>query len=186
MSLALDELLGLEEQRTLDGHLAACEPCAAIWGAMSEASAMMSGSRMTAPPAGFVQSVLGELETRQRRELQRRQGIAVIVSLVALLGTIALLSTVWLGGWWAGAVGLRVALGSFFEQIGAVASVLARGVRVPLQLLGPTQGRIAAISLALIVSGCAVLWASVLVRVDRHTRRAAGSPLQFEAMSFPR
>ena len=186
MSLALDDLLSEEEQRRLDLHLATCEPCAAVWGAMSEASAMMWASPVVAPPAGFTRSVMTELETRQQKERQRRQGIATIVSLLALLATVGLLASVWMGVWWVDAVGFRLAVASFFEQITDAVSLLARGVQVPLELLGPAQVRIGLVSLTLLVSACAVLWAAVLVRVDRNARRVMGAHLEFETVSVPR
>jgi anti-sigma factor RsiW len=186
MSLALDGLLSGDERRTLDQHLATCESCAAVWDAMSEVSEMMWASPIVAPPAGFARSVVSELEARQQKERLRRQGIATIVSLVALLATVGLLASVWMGLWLGDAVGFRLAVASFFDQISDAVSLVARGVRVPLGLLDPTQVRIGVVSLALLVSACTVLWASVLVRVDRNARRAMGVRLDLETISIPR
>ena len=129
---------------------------------------------------------MAELETRQQKEQQRRQGIATIVSLLALLATVGLLASVWMGVWWGDAVGFRLAVASFFEQIADAVSLVARGVQVPLGLLGPAHVRIGVVSLALLVSVCSVLWASVLVRVDRNARRVMGAQMEFEAVSVPR
>ena len=186
MSLALDDLAGEEERRDLNLHLATCEPCAVVWNAMSEASAKMWASPVVAPPAGFTQAVLGELQTRQQKERQRRQGIATVISLLALLTTIGLLVSVWAGVWWVDAVGFRLAVASFFEQIADAVSLLVRGVQVPLGLLGPAQVRIGLVSLTLMVAACSMLWATVLVRVDRNARRAYGNQLIRDTVSVPR
>jgi predicted anti-sigma-YlaC factor YlaD len=186
MSLALDDMASEEDRRELDVHLAGCEPCTMVWNAMSQASAMMYASPKVAAPAGFTRSVMGELEARQLRERQRRQGIATVVSLLALLTTVGLLISIWAGVWWVDAVGFRLAVGSFFEQTADAISLLVRGMQVPLGLLGSTQVGIGAVSLTLIVGACAILWAAVLVRVDRNARRAYGNQLNYGTVSVPR
>lgn len=186
MSLALDKAATDAEQRELDAHLACCEECAIVWGAMSEASAMMWQSPMLAPPAGFVQSVVVALKARERRARQQRQNVATVVSLAALLATVGLLVALGFGALWADAATFRLVLTAFFEEGVAAFSLLIKGFEMPLRLLGPAPVGLALVALIAFVGGCSALWAWALVRIDRRARSVLGNGLGSGAMNAAR
>lgn len=125
MSLALDHLLGEEEQRQMQRHLDTCPQCREEWALMQEASTLFEQSAMVGPPLGFAIRVERRLnaQTRQRRQLFG--GIAVLTGSLSLVGaSLAALVLMVLGGvLWARSGAL-----ADLQQSTRVVSTLASGM----------------------------------------------------------
>lgn len=170
MSLALDGLLTDAERSHLEAHLETCPQCAATWTRMRNASALLWDSPLASPSAGFVRSVMGELEARQRRARRWRQSIAGAAALALLLIAGGLLAAGWLGTLWSEASTFRTVFASLIEAARTAIALMARGVQMPLGLLDQGQCALLLVSLAAGVLGCATLWAGILARIDRRLR----------------
>jgi len=66
MSLRLDGMLGPDDNRRLNTHLAGCTECTALWGAMQQVNSLLVASvRDPAPvPAGFAVKVMTRIESK--------------------------------------------------------------------------------------------------------------------------
>jgi hypothetical protein len=86
MSLALDGLLGPDDQRRLRLHLAACSDCQAEWEAMQQVAGLFARDPMAGPPLGF--SIRVERRLNEKTRMRRRAvgGLAVLTSSLSLAG----------------------------------------------------------------------------------------------------
>jgi anti-sigma factor RsiW len=89
MSMALDSLLGDDDQRRLQHHLATCPHCQVEWEAMQQASTLFEQAPMVGPPLGFAVRVERRLNERSKKRRRVFGGVAVLTSSLSLAGVTA-------------------------------------------------------------------------------------------------
>jgi len=78
MSLSLDGMLSIEEQRALEGHLHDCDECREEWVSWQQVDALLGSDRVLSPAPGFRAGVLEQLERRGKSH-RRLLGRALLV-----------------------------------------------------------------------------------------------------------
>jgi hypothetical protein len=86
MSLALDGLLGPDDQSRLRLHLARCPDCQTEWEAMQQVAALLGRDPMVGPPLGFSIRVERRLNEKSRMRRRAFGGLAVLSSSLSLAG----------------------------------------------------------------------------------------------------
>lgn len=92
MSLKLDRLLGQQQERALQAHLATCAACRAEWEALRFVSLLLDNQPMVSPPSGFVERVERRLTAEKAARRRGVMGAATLAMGALLLVTLALSS----------------------------------------------------------------------------------------------
>jgi predicted anti-sigma-YlaC factor YlaD len=170
MSLSLDGLLEIDDQRQLQQHLAVCPVCQSEWQAMQQVSVLLESAEMVGPPLGFATRVERRLAVKTQRKKQAFGGLAVLTSSLSLAGvTIGAVVLIALGVliWqWIGPQGA-----SALSQVAAGVGLVGKGATFFLwELLvryGPPLLVVVGIGLAVLVG----IWTWLFVNRPGNTRR---------------
>lgn len=101
MSLALDSMLSVEEERRLDQHLAACPACQAAWTKWQRIAHVLTVEPYAGPTQGFALSVDSALQRDERRQERIWAGLVLAGGTLAVLALILLSTTVTTALWMA-------------------------------------------------------------------------------------
>jgi anti-sigma factor RsiW len=161
MMAAVDGELDNAGRRSLEAHLASCQPCAREWQALVAIEALFRHAPALSPAAGFTTRTLARLpESRYRIWL-----ISGVYGLLLLSGIIPLAALVWIGLLLAPAIRQPALLRTLVQSaeqvlpaIGAVLSALWRGIAGAGAIVGENP---AIVGWLLVMAGLVWVWATV-------------------------
>lgn len=177
MSLALDDLLEVDDAKKLQDHLAACSVCRSTWQAMQQISALFETSPMVDPPVGFASRVERRLAQREwaRKGTQRELGkvplLAGSLSLGLITLTVLLILTLGVVAWhWLGTLPAVQQRTDLIAQVASGVGLLGKGLSF---FLGELLTYVAPFAFLLTV-GLAVLvgvWVWIFSKSPKDIRR---------------
>ncbi len=177
MSLALDDLLEVEDAKRLQDHLAVCSVCRSTWQAMQQVSALFETAPLVDPPVSFASRVERRLAYRARakkgaqRELGKVPLLAGSLSLAVITLSVVVILTLGVVVWhWRDTLPAVQQGTEFIVQVASGVGLLGKGLSL---FLGELLTYVAPFAFLLTV-GLAVLialWGWFLLKEPRDIRR---------------
>lgn len=177
MSLKLDGLLGRDQDRALQAHLATCADCRAEWEAVRFVSRLLDERPMIPAPPGFVARM--ERRLMAERAAHRRGVVGAAALALGTLGlmTLALSSLAWLiAGLWPllSQPSLWESLWGLLTRLVNVCLAVGQAITLLLGSLFDTTGGPILLAYMMIVLLLTLLWSRLVlhrVRAYRPVRR---------------
>lgn len=177
MSLALDDLLEVNDAKKLQDHLAVCSVCRSTWQAMQQVSALFETAPLVHPPVGFASRVERRLALRAgakkgtQRDLGKVPLLAGSLSLAIITLSVLVILTLGVVAWhWLDTLPAVQQRADLIAQVASGVGLLGKGLSL---FLGELLTYVAPFAFLLTV-GLAVLialWGGFLFKEPKDIRR---------------